>query len=217
MNVSSAHVAYARRTVAVFLLTAAIIVPFLIWGERLDALVPRLVADNTAQPLLGAIVALLLAADIVLPIPSSIVAFLSGQLLGFVPGALANFAGFTIGCLAGYAIGRFGGRPLAVAICGESDVMKLEQGFARWGKFSVLLMRGVPVLAEASIILAGVTRLGFARSMGLAAVPNVCLSVLFAWAGAARWDTLSGLGVFLFSVGMPMVVYYVTSKCVPVV
>ena len=166
MNAPIAYVAYARRTVAAFLLMAAIIVPFLIWGERLEVLAPGLIDTKSAKPLLGAIVALLLAADIVLPIPSSIVAFLSGQLLGFVPGALANFAGFTIGCGAGYAIGRVGGRPLAVAICGESDVLKLELGYARWGKFRMLLMRGVPVLAEASIVLAGVSRLGFRGSCG---------------------------------------------------
>ena len=84
-----------RRTVAVFLLTAAIIVPFLIWGEALEALAHKPADAKNAKPLLGAIVALLLAADIVLPIPSSIVAFLSGQLLGFVPGAIAKFAAFT--------------------------------------------------------------------------------------------------------------------------
>ena len=84
--------AIARRTIAVVLLAAAIIVPFLIWGEKLDALVPELVDSKIAKPILGAIVALLLASDIVLPIPSSIVAFLSGQLLSFVPGTIANFA-----------------------------------------------------------------------------------------------------------------------------
>ena len=63
--------AIARRTIAVVLLAAAIIVPFLIWGEKLDALVPELVDSKIAKPILGAIVALLLASDIVLPIPSS--------------------------------------------------------------------------------------------------------------------------------------------------
>ena len=204
--------AIARRTIAAILLAAAIIVPFLIWGEKLDALVPELVDSKIAKPILGAIVALLLASDIVLPIPSSIVAFLSGQLLGFVPGAIANFAGFTIGCIAGYVIGWVGGRPLAIAICGESDVAKLERCYAKWGKYSVLLMRGVPVLAEASIILAGVARLGFGRSMWLAAVPNICLSVLFAWAGAAGWDTLSGVVVFALSVALPCGFYLMAGR-----
>ena len=206
--------AQVRRTIAFMLLMAAIIVPFLIWGEKLDALAPELVDVKAAKPMLGAIIALLLASDIVLPIPSSIVAFLSGQVLGFVPGAIANFAGFTIGCIVGYAIGWVGGRPLAISICGERDVAKLEQSYARWGKYSVLLMRGVPVLAEASIILAGVARLGFGRSMWLAAVPNICLSVLFAWAGAAGWDTLGGALLFLASAALPMLVYLVCKKLV---
>ena len=204
--------AIARRTIAVVLLAAAIIVPFLIWGEKLDALVSEVVDSKIAKPILGAIVALLLASDIVLPIPSSIVAFLSGQLLGFVPGAIANFAGFTIGCIAGYVIGWVGGRPLAIAICGESDIAKLERNYAKWGKYSVLLMRGVPVMAEASIILAGVARLGFGRSMWLAAVPNICLSVLFAWAGAAGWDTLSGVVVFALSVALPCGFYLMAGR-----
>jgi hypothetical protein len=60
------------------------------------------------------------------------------------------------------------------------------------------------VLAEASIILAGVARLGFLRSMWLAAAPNFCLSLLFAYAGADGWKTVSGILLFLASAGFPI-------------
>jgi uncharacterized membrane protein YdjX (TVP38/TMEM64 family) len=207
--------ATTRRAFAGFLLLAAIIVPFLLWGEKLEALTPEMIDAKIARPLLGGIIALILASDIVLPIPSSIVAFLSGQLLGFIPGAMANFAGLTLGCVAGYALGWFGGRPLASVICGEKDVIRLEAAFARWGKYSILLLRGVPVLAEASIILAGVARLGFLRSMWLAAAPNFCLSLLFAYAGADGWKTVSGVLLFVASAALPILFYLLARPRTP--
>lgn len=188
---------------AALALLAALVVPFAFWGEDIEKLAPEIAMSQEASAAVFLSVVALLASDIALPIPTSIVAYFSGQLLGFLIGATANLAGLTLGCIIGYVLGRSFGRPISERLIGKEDQEKLDMHFAKWGRYSVAVLRGMPVLAEASILLAGVSRVGFAKSMLLAAPANVCLSVLFALAGSEGVGTLSGITIFLAAIIFP--------------
>jgi hypothetical protein len=98
----------------------------------------------------------------VLPVPSSIVSTAAGVLLGFWRGTAVVFAGMTAGCLLGYAVGS---RSSAVArrVVGEDGLVRAADLVRRYGDWVLVACRPVPVLAEASVIFAGLAHAPFGR------------------------------------------------------
>ena len=66
------------------------IVPFLLFGEQVEAALDRWRQHPPAWPLVAGAVVALLATDVFLPIPSSVVSTLAGGQLGLVGGTLAS-------------------------------------------------------------------------------------------------------------------------------
>lgn len=164
-------------------LVLAIVVPFLIWGDATAAWIETWISDR--RPHAWTVLAFtgLLAADVVLPIPSSVVAVAAGMRLGFL-GAVATIAvGATLGCLAGWAIGRGVGRPGLRRFVGPDALASLDVLVQRYGAGALLLARAVPVLAEASVIVAGTGRFGLARTLVVTGAANVVMALVYAGAG----------------------------------
>ena len=197
-----------RRVLAASVLFALIIFPFVIWGEWLEALAPEIAKSQEATAGVFLAVVALLASDIVLPIPSSIVAYLSGQLLGFWLGALANFLGLTLGCVVGYWLGYFLGKPAFQMLLTRKDLDKLDVHFRSFGSYSVILLRGIPIFAEASVLLAGTTRFGLSQFLKLATPVNAILGGAFAYGGSLGVATSSGIATLCISVAIPSLVLF---------
>lgn len=162
------------------LLCAAIIVPFVIWEEALVELSRRWLESPTNAFVLGALVALLLALDLALPIPSSFVSAAAMAALGPVAGALAVALGMTAGSLAGYALGRAGGTTLVERFVGRSELERAERLMTRFGAAMLVVCRGVPVLAEASVVAAGAAKMSFVTFVWVTLSANVGLATAYA-------------------------------------
>jgi uncharacterized membrane protein YdjX (TVP38/TMEM64 family) len=167
------------------LLLAVILVPFAVAGARMDAWsVARLQALADRRALVALLVAGLLAADVLLPVPSSIVATLAGATLGFAGGTLATLAGMTAGCALAYGIGRSVGAPAAARLVGADQAARLRPLARRHGDWGLVLTRAVPVLAEASTLMAGAAAMPFARFMAVTTAANLGIAAVYAAVGA---------------------------------
>lgn len=171
---------------------ALILIPYFLWEEAFTALAARLATENRGAWWISPAVAGLLAADVFLPVPSSILSVASGVMLGFVGGALTNIAGMTLGCWMGYRAGR-----LAPADASMAAV------WARYGEWTLILTRAVPVLAEAAVLFAGMTAMPLRRFMVLTSLANVGIGTLYAAVGAFAMEWNSFLGAFLGSLAVP--------------
>ncbi len=159
------------------------IVPFLLLGDRLE---PRVLAqlDREIPPTaLAALVTALLAVDILLPIPSSIVSTVAGRLLGFWTATAVSWLGMMIGSVVAFALARAAGRPLALRLSSAQEMDRMDVLSARWGPWVLVLARPVPVLAEASVLLFGVTRLSWLRFLAPVALSNLGIAAAYSLLG----------------------------------
>jgi uncharacterized membrane protein YdjX (TVP38/TMEM64 family) len=120
----------------------------------------------------------LLALDVLLPVPSSLVSTAAGAMLGFWGGVASSWLGMTAGCLLGYWLGTRA--PLS------ADMERVARARNRYGDLALVLFRAVPVLAEASVLFAGFTRMPRARFLRVTALSNLGISA--AYAGAAVYS-----------------------------
>ena len=144
------------RLTWIFLVLAILVaLPFLIWGDRIEALLhqDRLVAwfqSYRSSAWLIAIV--LLVSDLVLPIPNTMVMAALGVIYGPVVGGLVATIGTTLSGLVGYGLCRRFGRPLARRLAGEADLRAGEALFARSGGFIVAASRWLPVAPRGDLL-----------------------------------------------------------------
>ena len=191
-------------------LIAFIVLSFLLYGERLEDAVQLLLHSTTSRRTAAFVLAALLAADIVLPIPSSGVSAAIGALLGFGPGAIVSAVAMTIACIAGYGIGRYAGRAAAMTLVGTNELNRAERLARDYGDWAVVGLRGVPILAEASVIAAGTARLPFGRFLLTSAIANAGISSAYAAAGAIALETGSLALAFAAAVAVPLLALGVT-------
>lgn len=201
------HASYWRWAVVAAGLAAAVVIPFLLFEEMANAAareVTQAMAEGGVLRWAGALaLAGLLALDILLPVPSSLVSTACGALLGFVPGMLVSAAGMTASCAIGYRLGRAmaGGR--ASRIMRAGDLRAGEDLADRHGHWAVVLLRGVPVLAEVSVVLAGIAGMPFRRFMAMTFLANIGISAAYTLAGSAASDGESFLLPFAASLALP--------------
>lgn len=176
----------AGRVVVVVVVTILFLlpflVPFLIFGEALERFVRALLTGPAADWLAMLVAGVLLAGDAVLPTPSSVVATLLATKVGFWSAAVVNAVALSIAAAVGYALGRAGGAGLDRVRRG------LPPGFAAWvrrhGLVAVLLCRPVPVLSEASLVLAGAARADARPLLIWCTVLQSALGLAYAYAGS---------------------------------
>ena len=189
-----------RWIIASLVLLACILVPFVLFEARIEAWTGSTLAFVDGHPALAyTIIVALLAGDVVLPVPSSLVSVAAGALLGFWGGFTAIWLGLSIGCLVGYALGRGGGRPALRRIVGADELERAARLYAGRGSAALVLARGVPVLAEASVIGAGAARMPFMRFVLLTSIANLAVAAAYAIVGALA---LSSGSFFLFFFGL---------------
>jgi uncharacterized membrane protein YdjX (TVP38/TMEM64 family) len=174
------------------IMLAIILAPFLAWGGQIESWTNDFLQSSQEHVASTAVIlGLLLASDIFLPIPSSIVGTSAGFLLGFLGGTVASFLGMTAGCLLGYAAGFSSRRIIAVRFLGIRETERLEDLFQRFGDWTIALARPVPVLAEASVMFAGLSRMRVARFMLVSTLSNFGISAVYAVVGAFSFSVNS--------------------------
>jgi len=187
------------------------LVPFLVYGTRLDHAVERLLDPLPSPPVLAAIEMGVLAADLLLPVPSSMVATLGGAKLGIALGTLCAWIGMTLGSMAGWWLGRTaGGRALAGLADDERERLLGQQ--RRYGPLAVVLSRPLPLVAEAAAIMAGATGMGWREFLLAAGSGNLAIALVWSIAGAMGRDADSLQWMLIGSLVVPVVITWLVLR-----
>lgn len=187
----------SKYAVLFAILIAVVVTPFLLFEDTINQLIGEALTSTTSRSLTALAGFVLLAADVVLPIPSTIVIAVLGSAVGMLAGTLVAAAGLTLGCIFGFWLGRTFGHPFAERSMGTTDFTYLSEQLDRHGVLILALCRPVPVLAEASVIAAGVTRMASGRVLAVTTLANIGVAAAYAFPGSVA-DTGTG---FLLAVG----------------
>lgn len=186
-----------RWTLLLAALLAFILVPFVLWEDQFTRWTDALTNTETGRWLLLVSVVALLAGDIVLPVPSSAVSAAAVAVLGPGPGGMSIWAGMTAGAILGYGLGRTGGAALATRLVGAEDLNRAAGPMQRLGPGVLAVCRAVPVLAEASVLFAGIVAMDPRLFLVTCALANAGV--------ALAYSALAMLGASLGSVYPAMI------------
>ena len=194
----------ALRWVLLSLLALAfILVPFALFEDSIARWSRDFLRRDSSNGLAAAAIAALLACDVLLPVPSSLVATAAGYLLGLIPGAVVVWAGMTAGGLLGYALGREPARRLTRRFVGEAELKRAARAHERWGDWAIIVCRSVPVLAEASVVFAGVAAMPLPRFLLLLGLSNLAIALVYSAVGALALRTNSFLLAVFGAIALP--------------
>ncbi|WP_120512864.1 3-dehydroquinate synthase [Photobacterium salinisoli] len=165
---------------------ALIIVSFLLFEQDALQWVSSAISELSGYHgsglfLLFLFVVIMLAFDIILPVPSSVVAMFAVAVLGPLPGAASVWLGLTLGCCVGYWLGDCSEKWISTRWLSVKERQKARQLADKMGGGALIMMRGVPVLAETSVIAAGMVQYPFAKFLLLTSLANGWLAGAFAY------------------------------------
>jgi uncharacterized membrane protein YdjX (TVP38/TMEM64 family) len=191
-----------RWSVLIGLMFAAIIIPFVLFEKQFEALAAWLAGGHASGWTSASIIAGLLALDVFLPVPSSIVSTGAGVILGFWRGLAVIWIGMILGCAIGYG---FGARAAGAArkLVGAEGLTNAAKVMERYGSWALVLCRPIPVLAESSIVFAGLVRTPLARFIALTTLSNLGIAIAYAAVGAFSMKAESFLWTFIGAVALP--------------
>lgn len=206
---------FVRPMIVMSLVLLVPIVPFLLFGADFEAWVDRWAEQPYSKPATALIIIGLLATDILLPTPSSMISTLGGWQLGIVGGTLASWTGMTLGAVIGFALARRWGTPFALWLSSEEDLERMHGLSQRFGPAVLIVGRGVPVLAEASVLLMGIHQLSWRRFLPAVLLSNLGIAVAYSafgdFAERNQWLPLA-LGV---SIALPVLLATMVSRFLP--
>ena len=169
------------------LLTLALaipIVPFVLFGSSLEQQISGWFHESLSPAAVAALVVAVLAVDVFLPVPSSFVSTFAAGVLGFPLATAASWLGLTAGAVLAFAIARWLGRPAALWFSGRADLDRVDRLSQRYGPLVLILARPVPVLAEASVLLLGTTRLSWRWFLLPVALANLAVAAVYSALGS---------------------------------
>lgn len=181
-----------RLTALACALVLAVLLPFALWGDALEAAAPGWLQPQDgptwqAATWLATIGIALLVVDVLLPVPSSVVAVALCWGLGPVAGGAAVAIGGSLAFVVGYGLGRLLPEARLRRWIGPALWDRVRGGADRHAGWWIVLARPLPVLAELSAVMAGVWRLSMQRAFAQAALASIAMGALYggsAWLGA---------------------------------
>jgi len=177
-----------------------VIVPFLLWEAEIYTIAAEYLSGDHELELM-AIVAGLLMLDVFLPVPSSLVGTSAGIILGWELGFLSCFVGLTLGSLVGYAVGYLFRKTFFHRYFSDDEFRNLSFNLSQYGFLTLIACRGVPVLAEMSVLIAGFHRFGFGRFLLATTIANFFVAGIHTYLGvtAAESESIYFIAIaFLF-------------------
>jgi 3-dehydroquinate synthase len=193
-----------RWLLAGSVMMALVVLPFLLLEESALRLTGLVMNTQHRWALAGWIVALL-AADVFLPVPSSVVATGAGLLLGYAAGFTAIWVGLTTGCVLGYWFGTTAGRAFVLRAVSEEGLASAERLFMQFGTFALVICRAVPVLAEVSVIFAGISRMRLRTFAAVVVTSNAGIAAAYAAIGYFALTLDSWLLALIAAMALPAV------------
>lgn len=167
------------------------LLPFFLFGHWLDTLFesqfPKLPTVGnrwwTALVIISG-----LTVDILLPVPSSALLTFAGRSFGGWGGAAVGWLGLNLSAAVGFWTSRRFGQPIVERFSSRADVNDFELLDARAGWWSLVACRPLPILAEASVIFAGLSDMAARRFWPPIILANGIIALLYGMLGdyAAR-------------------------------
>ncbi len=163
-------------------LSAFVLVPFIIFGEDVEKWINSIVAVAAGCKIATALVLFgILSLDIFLPVPSCLLSAMCGASLGVLAGFFVSFFAMTASALVGFAVGRFCST-LANRLIGSNGHL-LDRAMPTKKPVFLFLMRPVPVLSECSAVYAGLKGYQLKSSVVCLLLGNAVVSMVYALIG----------------------------------
>jgi membrane protein DedA with SNARE-associated domain len=191
-----------RWTMLWVLVVAFVLVPFFLFEDWFNAVALQVAGGTTSRRTAAALAGGLLTFDVFLPVPSSLVSAAAGVVLGFWPATALIWASMTLACLLGYGFGR-SAATAARRFVGQAGITRATRLAAEYGNYAIAICRPIPVLAEASIILAGLVRAPIGRFLPVVLWSNLGIALVYAAIGAYAMRVQSFLLAFLGAILVP--------------
>lgn len=183
------------------------ILPFVLFGEQSEAWFQHNIIEKAGFGGIAGVITIIaaLVLDILLPVPSSAVITFAGSVYGLTTAVVICWSGLNLACLAGFWLGRRCGMPLVAKLCPERELQSTTNWLDKFGPWVLAVVRGLPVLAEASVLLAGAYRMSHRQFWRPVLIANLVLAIIYAVLGFAA----SGEGhlrvAILISIILPVV------------
>jgi uncharacterized membrane protein YdjX (TVP38/TMEM64 family) len=200
-----------RLLVLIVIVLLIPILPFVSFGESFETRITGWLDAALPPGTIAVLVVGLLASDILLPVPSSVVCTFSGKMLGFWVGTAASWCGMTLGTVAAFWLVRVFGRRLAERFSSADDLARTDALAKRIGPFVLVLTRPIPVLAEATVLLMGATRLAWWRFLLAIGLSNLGIAAAY----AALGDRVQLPTALAASIALPILAAAVAHWCWP--
>jgi uncharacterized membrane protein YdjX (TVP38/TMEM64 family) len=190
-----------------FISAITIIVTFLLF-EDLELFFVSSLNATSGHPLFYTLVSfLVLASDIVLPVPSSIVMYTNGYVLGLFSGSMLSLIALMIGSTVGYYLGRF----TSMGIKSTEDE-RAQTILSNYGTLSILVTRGIPIIAESICIVCGYNKMPFRQYFIMNLIGYVPLCLLYAFCGSIGYSRDTFLISFACSLCISAIFWLVGKK-----
>ena len=148
-----------------------------------------------------------LSVDVLLPIPSSVISVWSVISLGFVGGVITIWFGMSLACALAYWLGAGSYSGILRHFVKMQDVSQVQQMSARFGISALILLRAVPVLAETSVLAAGLVRMPFKQFILATSLANAGISLVYASLGDYASTNHSYIAAILASIVLPVIAW----------
>lgn len=176
-----------RIVLFVFFVMALVCVPFVLWGEEYVG--PLLQSREHQAVWLVVISIVLLAADSVAPVPATVVIMFLAAKAGTLAGIVGGTLGMTAGVLAAAWFGRVAVGRIAPKFFPDGEVARLRESLQQRLALTLACLRSVPVLAEASVIIAAAMGIPLKRIVGVTLLPNLAVSLIYSLAADDSFQT----------------------------
>lgn len=195
-----------RWVLLTVIIISLLLIPFVLFGDSLESWTDNFLNSSPTKLIATLLIEFLLSIDIVAPVPSSIVSTAGGYFLGFIGGTLISLTGMTVSCLIGYWIGARFGRPAALRLTDTKEISRFESLQKKYGDWILIISRSVPLLAETSVLFAGIGRMKISRFISMVTISNLGISMVYAAVGAYSAHINSFLFVFAGAILFPGIV-----------
>ena len=156
-----------------------ILVPFIFFSAELEAWLEQLV-DGERNFEIAAAAITLLSLDVLLPVPSSFVNMATTLYLGPILGFCIVFTGLTVSCLIGYWFGYYFRKALFDRFYQDPAFRKLTFDITRYGFVTLVTARGMLVIAELSVMVAGYHQYPLRNFLFAIVLSNALLALIYA-------------------------------------
>lgn len=167
------------------------VAPFLLMGQWFEPWVASWFSDaktgighwSAALAIIGG-----LTVDILLPIPSSVLLTFAGRVYGGWAGAAVGWMGLNLSAALGFWLSRTYGQPMIIRFSAQEDVTDFQWIDKTAGWWSLVACRPLPILAEASVIFAGLSKMPQRRFWPPVIIANALIALSYSLLGdyAAR-------------------------------